>query len=309
MQSPDKEEVRRQFMQEVGNQPFAGPLTFFRQPAGDGSQADVALLGVPFDMGTSNRPGARFGPRAVREQSVHACMSEAFPWDWFKSRRLCDCGDTWYFSGDMDQALGRIEEDVLAIRSRGARVLAVGGDHTVTLPLLAGLDQVALIQLDSHDDLGDPFHKPYHGSFLTRALQAGRVDPACSVLVGRRTPPSGDAGILVLDADWLDEHGPVQAARRIRERVGSRPAYLTFDIDFLDPAYAPGTGTPVPGGPTTAQARRLLQNLRGLDLIGADLVEVSPPFDGPGQITALAGAFILAWILDLLTGPTARSAA
>lgn len=296
----EKESARRLFMREVGNQPFAGPLTFFRQPAGDGTGADVALLGVPFDMGTSNRPGARFGPRAVREQSAHACMSEALPWDWFRSKRLVDCGDTWYFSGDLEQALRRIEEDALAIRSRGARLVAVGGDHTVTLPLLAGLEGVALIQLDSHDDLGDPFDKPYHGSFLTRALQAGRVDPGRSVLVGSRTPPSGDAGILVLDADWLDEHGPLRAAERIHARVGTGPAYLTFDIDFLDPAYAPGTGTPVPGGPTTATARRLLRALKGIDLVGADLVEISPPYDGPGQITALAGAFMLAWILELM---------
>ncbi len=296
----DKEQARREFMREVGNQPFAGPLTFFRQPTGDGTGAEVALLGVPFDMGTSNRPGARFGPRAVREQSVHACMSEAFPWDWFRRRKLVDCGDTWYFSGDLDQALGRIQEDALAIRARGARLLAVGGDHTVTLPLLAGLEGVALIQLDSHDDLGDPFHKPYHGSFLSRAIAAGRVDPARSVLVGRRTPPSAEVGMLALEADWLDEHGPQAAADRIRERVGDHPTYLTFDIDFLDPAYAPGTGTPVPGGPTTAQARRLLKALRGINLVGADLVEISPPFDGPGQITALAGAFVLAWLLELL---------
>lgn len=287
-------------MREVGNQPFAGPLTFFRQPPGDGEGADVGLLGVPFDMGTSNRPGARFGPRAVREQSVHACMNEALPWEFFRARKLHDCGDTWYFSGDLDQALRRIEEDVLAIRSRGARVLAVGGDHTVTLPLLAGQHGLALVQFDSHDDLGDPFDKPYHGSFLTRALAQGRVEPSRSVLVGRRTPPSDDRGILVLDADWLEEHGPLRAAERILEQVGAHPAYLTFDIDFLDPACAPGTGTPVPGGPTTAVARRLLRALRGLDLVGADVVEVSPPFDGPGQITALAGAFVLAWILELM---------
>jgi agmatinase len=196
-----------------------------------------------------------------------------------------------------------VERTAKRILDAGASLLGLGGDHFVAYPLLrahaARHGPLSLVHLDAHSDTWES--EDYnHGTMFYHAAQEGLVDPAHSIQVGIRTPNPDTHGFTILDARWLLEHGPRMAAERVRSVVGARPVYLTLDIDFLDPAYAPGTGTPVIGGPTTNQARELLLALRGVNVVGGDQVEVAPAYDALGQITALAGATLAADILYLI---------
>jgi agmatinase len=197
---------------------------------------------------------------------------------------------------EVEQVVGRILDS-------GVSLLGLGGDHFVAYPLLrahaARHGPLSLVHLDAHSDTwtSEDYN---HGTMFYHAIKDGIIDAAHSIQIGIRTPNPDTHGLTILDARWLLEQGPRAAAERVRSVVGGRPAYLTLDIDFLDPAYAPGTGTPVIGGPTTHQARELLFGLRGLNVVGGDQVEVAPAYDALGQITALAGATLAADILYLI---------
>lgn len=279
---------------------WAGQLSFARLPATrDLDGVDIAVVGVPFDNGTTNRPGARLGPRAIREQSS---LSGEYPdglWPWdhnvFERHRVIDYFDIGYPPGYTDEMLANVVEHAGRIIDAGASVLGLGGDHLVAYPLLKAAAQrfgpLSLVHFDAHSDTWDSDGELNHGTMFLRAAEEGLIDPAASVQTGMRTPNESH-GFHVIHADRMFELDVAGTIAEIREVVGDRPAYLTFDIDFLDPAYAPGTGTPVIGGPTTWQARQLLFGLAGMDFVGADLVEVAPAYDPTGQITALAGATI-----------------
>lgn len=279
---------------------WAGQLSFARLPATrhlDG--VDIAIVGIPYDNAVTNRPGARFGPRAVREQST---LSAEFPeglWPWdhnvFDRHRVIDYFDIGYRPGVPGEMLTNVVDHVGRIIDAGASVLALGGDHFVAYPVLqataARHGTLSLIHFDAHSDTWDAGDELNHGTMFLAAARDGLIDPATSVQTGMRTP-NVTHGFEVIGADVLLDRPIAETVARIRDVVGDRPAYLSFDIDFLDPAYAPGTGTPVVGGPTTWQARQLLRGLAGMNIVGADLVEVAPAYDAIGQITALAGATI-----------------
>jgi agmatinase len=287
---------------------YAGPLSFLRCPyTRDLHAAELAVLGIPFDLATTNRPGARFGPRALREQS--AFVGEypwgVWPWEFDLRERfsIVDCGDVDFNVGYPQRMIEAVEQTAGQILDAGVSLLGLGGDHFVAYPLLrahaARHGPLSLVHLDAHSDTwtSEDYN---HGTMFYHAVKEGLIDAAHSIQIGLRTPNPDTHGLTILDARWLLEHGPRAAAERVRSLVGDRPAYLTLDIDFLDPAYAPGTGTPVIGGPTTHQARELLFALRGLHVVGGDQVEVAPAYDALGQITALAGATLAADILYLI---------
>ncbi len=288
---------------------FAQPATFMRLPhTPDPAGVDVALFGVPFDSGTVYRPGARLGPREIRAQSSlirpYSHFQRCAPFD-----RL-----TVVDAGDVDASPVSIEHchrDTEAFAGRlleaGATPIAIGGDHSISLPLLRAVARrhgpVGLVQFDSHIDTWDQdFGSPhFHGSPFYWAVEEGLVDPKRFVQVGIRGPMYGEHdfdyhqrhGITVIDIDCALARPMAETSAEVRGVVDSGPVYLTFDIDAVDPAFAPGTGTPEVGGFTSHQAQQLVRGLAGLDLVGCDLVEVSPLFDGPGQITALLAANLL----------------
>jgi agmatinase len=287
---------------------FAQPATFMRLPyRTDLAGVDIAILGVPFDGGTSYRPGARFGPREIRAQS-----SLVRPYNYFQKiapfdrLTVVDAGDVDASPISLERAYESIESTVSSIVSAGATPVIAGGDHSISLPILRALARahgaLALVQFDSHVDTWEQdFGSPYfHGSPFWHAVNEGLVDPARFIQVGLRGPMYGEddfafqreRGVTVRDIGQVRERGIAAIIDDIR-RVATGPAYVTFDIDVVDPAFAPGTGTPEVGGLTSEEAQRLVRGLDGLDLVGCDLVEVSPPFDGPGQITALLAANLL----------------
>ena len=277
---------------------FAGATSLFRRRyVADPTGADVAVLGVPFDQAVSNRPGARFGPRAVRAASSNLAWPGG-PWRWpfdpFERLDVVDTGDFPYDTGDPAAFAATLEAHAARLIATGCRILALGGDHFVTGSLLrahaARHGPLALVQFDAHSDTWrEPVRRIDHGTMFFHAVADGIIDPARSVQVGIRSGNPETHGIAIIDADAATDGTPQQTADAIRARVGAGPVYLTFDIDVLDPAYAPGTGTPVCGGLTTNRAERILCALAGLDFVGMDLVEVAPAYDH-AEITALAGA-------------------
>ena len=297
------------------NTQYGGELSFARRQYTRSLEgADIAVVGIPFDLGTSNRPGARLGPRAIREQSSLVGCYPWGPWPWdfnvFERCRVIDYSDITFLPGYTDRMLTAVDHHVGGILAAGVSVLALGGDHTVSYPLLRAHARrhgpLSLVHFDAHSDTWDMGDDIVHGTPFFLAANEGLIDPSRSIQVGIRTPHIDPPGITVVDVDELLDQPLGTTVERIRAVVGEHPTYLTVDIDFLDPAYAPGTGTPVVGGPTTRDARRLMQGLRGLNVVGADLVEVAPPFDS-GAITALAGATLAHDLLYLLAeGRAAR---
>lgn len=298
----------RPLMEAAGNLPFAGPSTFCRFPhTRDLEGVQGAIMGAPLDTTVSYRPGARFGPRGIRDLSIFV-LTELANLRHYQGRRLIDWGDTWFAPGDVAHAHFQIEQDASKILDSGAFLLTLGGDHSITLPLLRAHAKkhgpLALLQFDSHTDLYDVWPQVYHGSMMARALDEGLLLPHNSLQLGIRTDlpanASDEVQLPVMTADEVEDLGPARVADAIRSHVGNHPMYLSFDIDFLDPAYAPGTGTPVIGGATTQQARRILRALKGLNVVGGDVVELCPPYDPPGHPTALAAASMAFYILELL---------
>ena len=278
---------------------YSGALSFLRRSytrrlAG----VDVVVSGVPFDSAVTYRPGCRFGPRAIRAASVQLAELRAHPWgfDPFETLAVTDFGDVVLDPHHPASVPGAIEAHATAILASGARMLTLGGDHFVSYPLLkahaARHGPLALVQLDAHPDTWEDDGRALdHGTMFARAVADDLVDPARSTQVGIRTHASPGAGFEVLSAAWVHRHGVDAALAVARGRAGDAPLYLTLDIDVLDPAFAPGTGTPVPGGLATWQALEFVRGLGGLELVGMDLVEVSPPYDH-AEITALAAAHL-----------------
>lgn len=261
------------------------------------SSANLAVLGIPYDLATSGRAGTRSGPTAIRQASANLRWEEArWPWQFNLADRLTavDCGDVVYPFGDSPAFVEALEDAASEIVRSGKTLLSFGGDHFVALPLIRAHypthGKVALIHFDAHTDT-DPNGGVYdHGAMFHHACQEALLDEEHSVQVGIRTAyPVDDHPFTVLNADLVCSHSPVDVARRIIEIVGDRPAYISFDIDCLDPAYAPGTGTPVAGGISSNSALQIIRNLAPLNLVGMDIVEVSPAFD-QSEITALAAA-------------------
>ena len=291
---------------------YAGPVSFFRLPTlSNLADTDIALIGLPYDGGTTNRSGTRHGPREMRAMSMFIRpfhhVTKTSP---YTTHRVADYGDCPMNPIDIAESLAMITGFYETFRAAGVKPLTAGGDHLVSLPILRALAKdrpVGLIQFDAHSDTNDSYfgdHKFTHGTWLRRAIEEGLVDAKRCVQIGvrgtRYAPDGSDfaenAGVTTLyieDVYRLGIQGVIAEARRI---VGDHPTYLTFDVDGIDPAYTPGTGTPEVGGYTVFEAQQMVRGLKGLNLIGADVVEVSPPFDPSGN-TALVGSTIMFEIL------------
>ncbi|WP_299131830.1 agmatinase [uncultured Amaricoccus sp.] len=278
---------------------YGGAVSFLRRRyARDLAGVDVAVWGVPYDASVTYRPGCRLGPRAIRAASVQLAELNAFPFgfDLFEALSVVDYGDAYVDPHHPATVVADIEAQAAEILATGARLLSLGGDHFVAYPLLrahaAKHGPLALVQVDAHGDLwpDDPGRMD-HGTMMGRAIREGIVDAAKSTQVGIRTFHDTTEGLQVLTAPWIHREGIGAAIEAVRARAGDAPVYLSFDIDGLDPAFAPGTGTPVPGGLASWQALEFVRGLAGLNLVGMDLVEVSPPFDH-AEITAIAAAHL-----------------
>ncbi|MGX6448836.1 agmatinase [Patulibacter sp. S7RM1-6] len=304
---------------------FSGPRTFARLPhVPDVRDADCAVFGMPWDGAATFRGGARSGPEAIR--AVSALLRPHNPGqgvDVFGALSVADAGDAPTVPGYVEQTLARIEEFVHGLAAAGQITAGMGGDHSVTLAELRALARVhgplGLVHLDAHGDVWDEyFGLPYsHGTVFRRALEEGLIDPARTIQAGMRGSlyAAADAdlpdelGLQCLPWDELWSLDPAAFGDVVRRRVGDGPTFLTFDVDFVDPAFAPGTGTPEVGGPTSHHAIRLLRELRGIDLRGFDVVEVSAPYDGAGQPTALLAATVLYELLGLTAQRRSAAAA
>jgi len=288
---------------------FAGAPSFMRRRFSKNiGQADVVVWGVPFDCATSNRSGARFGPAAIRRASAIFDGDPQYPSgrDPFARMAVIDAGDCFFEYERLSTAPKMIEEQAAQIVAPQRQLVTPGGDHFVTLPLLrahaAVHGRLALVQFDAHQDTwDDDGTKISHGTFVTRAVAEGLIDVGRSVQVGVRTVAPHHYGIEILDMDQCAALGAAGVAARVKARVGPGPAYLTFDIDALDPAFAPGTGTPVAGGFTSAEALAILWRLAEIDFRGMDVVEVCPPYDH-ADVTAIAASTIVQRYLQMLAG-------
>ncbi len=296
---------------------FSGPNTFMRLPSAGRLQGlDVAVVGVPVDIGTSWRSGTRFGPKQIRAESAmirpYNMATGAAPFD---SLQVADIGDLAINTFSLKDTIRIISESYDAILKSGALPMAMGGDHSITLPILRSIARrhgpVALVHVDAHADVNDEMfgERETHGTVFRRAWEEGLIIPDKTYQIGIR-----GTGYAATDfkeaAGWGFQQFPAQdlwgrdlsqMAAEIRRDIGDRPVYVTFDIDSLDPAYAPGTGTPEIGGLTTPQALQLIRALKGAQIVGCDLVEVSPPYDPSGN-TALTAANILYELLCILPG-------
>ncbi|MGH1369044.1 MAG: agmatinase [Maritimibacter sp.] len=287
---------------------FAGATSFLRRRYSKDLRAvDIAVTGVPFDQAVTNRPGTRLGPRALREASALQSPDAPYGWDFnvMTDCAIADYGDMAFDYAHCADVPARIEAHIAGILAQDCAALTLGGDHSITLPILrahvAKHGPLALIQFDAHTDSwpDDDASRIDHGTFVYKAVKEGLIDVEHSVQIGIRTTNDDPLGITIIDAPEVHRSGVDVVAARLREVVGSSPAYLTFDIDGLDPAFAPGTGTPVWGGLSSAQAAAILRALSGLNIVGGDVVEVSPPFDH-AAITAVAGAHVATEILQLI---------
>jgi guanidinopropionase len=300
---------------------YTGLPTFMRSPqVGDAAEVDIAMIGVPFDAAVTNRPGARHGPREIRNmssliRSIHP-VSKVNPYE------LCRVGDLGDVPlprvYDLSASVQDIADFYRKVRAAGAVPLSAGGDHSITFPILQAIGEkqpVGLVHIDAHTDTWDEFlgSKFTHGAPFRRAIEAGVLDPKRSIQIGIRGAQnteegwtfSLDSGMRVIFMEEFTELGVKETIAEMRRVVGGGPTYVSFDVDGLDPAFAPGTGTPEVGGLTTVEAQGLLRGLRGVDLVGGDVVEVSPPFDPTGN-TALVGATMMYEILCVLADAVRR---
>jgi len=287
---------------------YTGIRTFARCPANtDWANADVAVIGVPFDTATSYRTGPRFGPAAIRDQS-----QLLRPWhpplavDVFASLSIIDGGDLDITPGNAEKTAGQIASGLAPVLEAGAVPIVLGGDHSIVLGELRAHAQrhgpVGVVLLDAHADTWESYYgeRYFHGTPFKRALEEGLIDPHRSLLAGMRGPlyAASDLdeprnwGFEIVPCDELRTWTPEQYGRRVRDRLGDGPAYFSFDIDALDPGFAPGTGTPEVAGLLPHEALAFIRALAGMSFVGFDIVEVSPQFDGPGQVTALLGASV-----------------
>jgi guanidinopropionase len=303
---------------------FGGIATFMRLPhvpLEEASGINIGLAGIPWDAGTTNRPGPRHGPRQIRDNSamirrMHP-ITRVIPYD---IANCADLGDSPVNPADVQDGLKRIESWFKTIVAKGIRPLAAGGDHLCSLPILRAVGEkrpVGMIHFDAHTDLYDQYFggfKYTHGTPFRRAIEDGVLDPKRTVQIGIRGSMydaediiyAEKMGVRIIRIEEAMEKGSKAVMTEARRIVGAEPVYVSFDIDMLDPVYAPGTGTPEVGGFTTFQAQEMLRSLRGLQIAGADVVEVSPPFD-PSGLTAYAGATMMFEILCSMAEDVARS--
>jgi agmatinase len=303
---------------------FAGPATFARLPRLDEvAHADVTVVGVPFDAGTSYRPGARFGPAHIRESSrLLRPYNPAQDVEPFDCQQVADAGDLAVNPFSIDEAIDQIQRGAVALASTGSRLVTLGGDHTIALPMLRAACQmhgpVAVVHFDAHLDTWDTyFGAPYtHGTPFRRAAEEGLMDLTACLHVGVRgplysrddLPQDRELGFEIVHADDLDGMGSTGIIETIRQRVGDRPVYVSVDIDVLDPAFAPGTGTPEAGGLTSRELLALLRSFAHTNLVGADIVEVSPAYDH-AQITGIAAAHVTYELISAMAKRTRDVAA
>lgn len=287
---------------------FGGALSFLRRRyTKDLTGVDIAVTGVPFDQAVTNRPGTRLGPRAIREASSLQAPDAPYGWDFdvLSERAIIDYGDLAFDYANIPAFPDTLTAHIRGILDAGVASVVLGGDHYISFPILRAYAEkfgpISLLQFDAHTDTwaDDDMARVDHGTMFYKAVKSGIVDPATSVQVGIRTSNPDTLGVNIIDARAVHEQGPQAIVAQIKEILGDRPVYLSFDIDALDPAYAPGTGTPVWGGLTSAQAAIMLRDLAGINIRGGDVVEVSPPFDTTGA-TAIAGAHVATEILSLL---------
>jgi len=295
---------------------YAGPSTFCRLPElRDVPYCDVAILGIPFDSGTSYRPGARFGPQAIRQASRHLRTNfhPAYDTEPFKTIQVADAGDVACNPYNIEEAIAQIEAAADELYQKAPVIVSLGGDHTIAVPLLRAANkvagQVALVHFDAHLDTWDTyFGAPYtHGTPFRRAAEEGLFNDDASMHVGIRGPlyspddlaKDAELGFKIVHCDELESHGVEHVVKRIRERVGDQPLYLSIDIDVLDPAHAPGTGTPEIAGITSRELIGIIRGLQGLNLVAADVVEVAPAYDH-AEITSLAAATIAFEMVNLV---------
>ena len=279
---------------------FGGATSFLRRKyTKDLKGVDLAVTGVPFDQAVTNRPGTRFGPRAIREASTLQPYDPPYGWgfDPLGDFAIADYGDLAFDYANVAGTPAAIEAHIAGILAADVGTVTLGGDHFITLPILkayaAKFGPLSVIQFDAHSDLwaDDDMDRVDHGTFMYKAVKLGLVDPKRSVQIGIRTECDDYLGMEYIDARTVHEKGAAWAVARAKEIVGDAPTYVTFDIDALDPAFAPGTGTPVWGGLANWQAAAMLRDLAGINMVGGDVVEVSPPYDASG-ITAVAGAHV-----------------
>lgn len=278
---------------------YSGALSFARRKySKELADAELAVTGIPFDTATTNRPGTRFGPRGIRAASTEVAWQRNWPWDFdaMEILKIVDYGDCLFDHGRPEAVPDQIQAHIASILETETAVLSLGGDHFITLPLLRAHVKkhgpVSLLHFDAHTDTWDDEDgRIDHGTMFFHAVKEGLVIPEESVQVGIRTTNDEPLGFNILDAQWVHTNGVEALVKQIKKIIKDKKTYLTFDIDCVDPAYAPGTGTPVCGGLSSPQTLQILRSLRGLNLIGMDLVEISPPYDH-AEITSLLGAFI-----------------
>ena len=304
------------------NPRYSGIATFARLPRiEDVPRADIAVVGIPFDSGVSYRPGTRFGPSHVRESSrllrPYNPAQDVSP---FAIAQVVDAGDIPVNPFDLTEAVTEVERAALALGEQVQRIVTIGGDHTVALPLLRAVaakhGPVAVLHFDAHLDTWDTyFGAPItHGTPFRRASEEGLIDLTSSCHVGTRGPlyskqdleDDERLGFSIVSSEYIEEHGVEAGIQRILQRIGDRPLYVSIDIDVLDPAHAPGTGTPEAGGLTSRELLRILRALGDSDIVGADVVEVSPAYDH-AQITGIAASHVVYELVSLLAARIGRS--
>ena len=295
---------------------YAGPSTFCRLPElRDVPRCDVAILGIPFDSGTSYRPGARFGPQAIRQASRHLRTNfhPAYDTEPFKTIQVADAGDVACNPYNIEEAIAQIEVTADELYKKAPAIISLGGDHTIAVPVLRSVNkvagQVALVHFDAHLDTWDTyFGAPYtHGTPFRRAAEESLFDDDASMHVGIRGPlyspddlaKDEELGFKIVHCDELEAHGVEHVVKRIRDRVGDNPLYLSIDIDVLDPSHAPGTGTPEIAGITSREMVGILRGLQGMNLVGGDVVDVAPAYDH-AEITSLAAATVAFEMVNLI---------
>ncbi|MGB0425406.1 MAG: agmatinase [Paracoccaceae bacterium] len=287
---------------------FAGAVSFLRRKyTKDLSGVDLAITGVPFDQAVTNRTGTRLGPRALREASTLQPYDPPYGWgfDPLGEFAIVDYGDLAFDYAKVSEFPATLTAHIKQILSQDVSIITLGGDHYITLPILQAYAEkfgapLSVLQFDAHSDTwpDDDYDRIDHGTMMYKAVKKGLVDPSRSVQLGIRTHNDLDLGFHVIDAREVHESKPSDIAQKIKGILGDHPTYLTFDIDCLDPAFAPGTGTPVWGGLSSGQAAIILRDIAGINLIGGDIVEVSPTFDPTGA-TAVAGAHVAMELIAL----------
>jgi len=279
---------------------FGGVTSFLRRSYTKNlAGVDLAVTGVPFDSAVTNRPGTRLGPRAIREASSLQAPDAPYGWDIdpLSEFNVVDYGDLAYDYANISEFPQRLTDHISGILEAGAGSLCLGGDHYISFPILrayaAKFGPLSLLQFDAHSDTwpDDDMTRIDHGTMFYKAVKEGLIDPATSVQVGIRTTNEDTLGVNIIDAREVHETGPAAVVAKVKQILGNRQTYVTFDIDCLDPAFAPGTGTPVWGGLSSGQAAMILRDLAGINMVGGDIVEVSPPYDTTGA-TAIAGAHV-----------------